>query len=150
MIHSNINYSYYSSANHCSINYSAQPISLPIRPTNTPAEVSRAFSRLTDGRAKDSEDLCGEFFKYSGDALTEPICTIINQIFLTNTPLDITLTSKLFCLNKPKGSPTVRRICSWYDTDAVGDQVWGRRICSWYDAGIVFLYSRFKRDVRVP
>ena len=76
----------------------------------TPAEVSRAFSRLTNGRAKDSEDLCGEFFKYSGDALTEPICTIINQIFLTNTPLDITLTSQLFCLNKPKGSSTVQNL----------------------------------------
>ncbi len=34
MIHSKINYSYYNSANQCSINYSAQPISLPIRPTN--------------------------------------------------------------------------------------------------------------------
>ena len=76
----------------------------------TPAEVSKAICHLTNERTKDSENLYGEFFQYSGDALTEPICTIINQIFLTHTPLHITLTSQLFCLNKPKGSPTVQNL----------------------------------------
>ena len=35
------------------------------------------------------------------------ISKIINQIIPTQAPLDITLTSQLFCLNKAKGTPTL-------------------------------------------
>ena len=76
----------------------------------TEAEVHSALRRLSNGRTKDSEHLHGEFLKYSGASLLTPICTIINQIFLTQTPLDITQHSQLFCLNKPKGLPTVKNL----------------------------------------
>ena len=76
----------------------------------TEVEVHAALSRLSNGRTKDSEHLHGEFLKYSGVSLLKPICNIINQIFLTKTPLDITQHSQLFCLNKPKGLPTVKNL----------------------------------------
>lgn len=93
--------------------YIAPPI---FEPPNTPFipitldEVRQAFRRLSNGRTKDSEHLYGEYFKYSGDVLSVPICSIINQIFITQQPLSITLVSQLFCLNKPKGTPTVQNL----------------------------------------
>jgi hypothetical protein len=76
----------------------------------TEVEVHAALRRLSNGRTKDSEYIHGEFLKYSGASLLMPICNIINQIFLSQTPLDITQHSQLFCLNKSKGSPTVKNL----------------------------------------
>ena len=76
----------------------------------TDDEVSIAMKRLSNGRTKDFDDLYGEFFKYGYEALTSPICVIINSIFVTQTPLEATQISELFCLNKPKGAPTVKNL----------------------------------------
>ena len=65
------------------------------------------MQRLSNGRASDADHMYGEYFKYSGDMLTEPICSILNTIFQSNTSLDVLLNSQLFCLNKHKGTPTV-------------------------------------------
>ena len=69
----------------------------------TEIEVSAAIKRLSNGRTKDSDNLYGEFFKYGCESIKTPICNIINTIFLTQTPLDATHISELFCLNKLKG-----------------------------------------------
>jgi len=76
----------------------------------TEDEVSFAIKRLSNGRTKDFDDLYGEFFKYGCEVLTSPICIIINTIFLTQTPLEATQISELFCLNKPKGVPTAKNL----------------------------------------
>ena len=76
----------------------------------TEDEVSAAIKRLSNGRTKDSDNLYGEFFKYGCESIKAPICNIINTIFLTQTRLDSTQISELFCLNKPKGTSTVKNL----------------------------------------
>ena len=68
------------------------------------------MKRLSNGRTKDLDNLYGEFFKYGEEVLKAPICTIINTIFITQTPLDAAQISALFCLNKPKGAATVKNL----------------------------------------
>ena len=85
------------------------PAATPFVPV-TPAEVQTAIRRLTNGRTHDSDQLYGEYFKYSGPILIQPICSLINTIFISQTPLHITQVSQLFCLNKPKLVATVTNL----------------------------------------
>lgn len=78
-----------------------RPLEAPIKE----AEVSKAIKSLKNGRSSGPDCINNELFKYAGDAIYQPIATIINSAFEQHAPIETVGQGTLIALPKPKKPP---------------------------------------------